>query len=134
MARRHRDQHDTRLTDAELEIMDALWAAGQADVGELVERLADGRAYTTVATLLKILEQKGFAVSGKDGRRLVYRPASERPRWERAAVGDLVRRVFMGDAAALVRSLLESGEVDPDELREIRRTLDASAGPDKERA
>ena len=134
MARRARDPHDTRLTDAELEIMDALWAAGEADVGELVERLADGRAYTTVATLLKILEQKGHVTAGREGRRLVYRPSTDRPRWERAAVGDLLQRVFQGNSSALVRSLLETGAVDGDELREIWRTLGEADDPSQERS
>lgn len=126
MSRRTRDSADPRLTDAELEIMDALWEVGEADVGDLVLRLGDGRAYTTVATLLKILEQKGFAASRKDGRRLIYAATAARPTYQRAAVGDLVRRVFDGDAQALVRSLLDSGEVGKDELAEIRRLLDGA--------
>ncbi len=133
MGRRPREEGDPRLTDAELEIMNALWAAGEADVGELVERLGDGRAYTTVATLAKILESKGFAQSHRDGRRLVYAPVAERPRWQRAAVADLVHRIFGGDPRALVRSLLDSGEVDKAELEEIRRMLDHK-GPDGEQA
>ena len=124
MARRSRTPDDPRLTDAELEIMAALWEMGEADVGDLAVRLSDGRAYTTVATLLKIVEQKGFATSRKDGRRLIYAPATDRPRWQSATVADLVRRVFAGDARALVRSLLDSGEVDSAELTAIRRILD----------
>ena len=134
MARRHREDDDPRLTDAELEIMAALWQAvdadaeagktGDVDVGDLCARLGDGRAYTTVATLLKILEQKGFVTSRRDGRRLLYAPATDRPRWERATVADFVQRVFGGDARALVRSLVDSGEVDKGELAAIRRILD----------
>lgn len=131
MPRRAREHDDPRLTDAELEIMDVLWDLDQADVGDLVARLGDGRAYTTVATLLKILEQKGFARSVKDGRRLVYQPATPRPRWQSAAVGDLVRRVFGGDPQALVRSLLGSGEVDAAELARIRALLDEAPVTEK---
>ena len=124
MGRRRRDKDDPRLTDAELEIMDALWEGGEQDVGELAARLGDGRAYTTVATLLRILEQKGFALARKDGRRLLYRPQTERPRWQSATVADLVQRVFGGDARGLVRSLLDSGEIDDKELAAIRAMLD----------
>lgn len=124
MPRRPRETDDPRLTDAELELMDVLWALGEADVGDVVGKLGDGRAYTTVATLMRILEQKGFVASRKDGRRLLYAPTTERPRWQSAAVGELVRRVFAGDARALVRSLLDSGEVGKDELAEIRDLLD----------
>jgi len=124
MSRRRRDKDDPRLTDAELEIMDALWEGGEQDVGDLAARLGDGRAYTTVATLLRILEQKGFAHSRKDGRRLLYRPGTERPRWQSATVADLVQRVFSGDARGLVRSLLDSGEVDDKELEAIREMLE----------
>lgn len=132
MGRRPREEGDPRLTDVELEIMDALWALteelGEADVAELCARLGEGRAYTTVATLLKILETKGFAASRKDGRRLLYRAVPERPRWQSATVADLVQRVFGGDARSLVRSLLDSGEVDPEELASIRRMLDEQTG------
>ncbi len=110
MGRRPREKGDPRLTDAELEIMVALWDLGEqaeADVADLVARLGDGRAYTTVATLLKILEQKGFAASRKDGRRLLYAAVPTRERWQRAVVADLVQRVFGGDPRSLARLLDE---------------------------
>jgi predicted transcriptional regulator len=124
MGRRGRHADDPRLTDAELEIMNALWTTGEADVADIAAALGDGRAYTTVATLLKILENKGFATSRKYGRKLLYAPASARPTWQSATVGDLVRRVFAGDAKSLVRSLLDSGEVDADELAAIKKLLE----------
>lgn len=112
------------LTPAELEIMRVLWAHGPAPVQAVVDALADDRAYTTVATLLKILEQKGFAESHKEGRRQVYAAVTPRPAYEERSVRSLVERVFEGDRAALVRTLLDSGDVDAAELDAIRRLLD----------
>lgn len=101
------------LTAAELELMHVLWERGPASVIEVVEGLrGPPRAYTTVATLLKILEDKGFAAAERDGRRLVYTARVARGDYEATAVRDVVQRVFSGDAAALVRALVEAEPLD----------------------
>lgn len=112
------------LTPAELDLMRVVWARGPSSVQEVVDALADDRAYTTVATLLKILEQKGFLTTRREGRRHVYAPATPRPAYEARSVRSLLDRVFDGDAAALVRRLVGSEGVDAEELAEIRRVLD----------
>ena len=95
------------LTAAELELMHVLWAAERAlTVQDVVDRLP-GRAYTTIATLLKILEDKGFAMTQREGRKLLYEPHVHRPEYEGTAVRDIVQRVFSGDAAALIRTLAQ---------------------------
>lgn len=115
---------EPRLTDAELEIMNVLWDRGETTVHEVLEGLGDGRAYTTVSTLVRILEQKGHVTSRKEGRRHLYAPAVPRAEVEAASVRDMVQRVFGGSPRSLVRRLLESDEVTADELAEIRRLLD----------
>lgn len=117
------------LTAAELELMHALWAHGACTVGEVQAALGGPpRAYTTVATLLKILEAKGFATTERDGRRLVYAAAVARPTYEATAVRDVVQRVFAGDAAALVRALVEAEELDEAARAELARLLRPEAG------
>jgi predicted transcriptional regulator len=114
-----------RLTPAELEIMQVVWAHPGATVQEVADHLADGRAYTTVLTLLRILEQKGHVVSAKEGRRHLYTAVSPREAYEGVAVRAVVRDVFSGDAARLVRRLVEGG-LDPAEREAIRRLLEES--------
>jgi predicted transcriptional regulator len=109
------------LTPAELEIMAVLWEA-PGTVNDVMAALPDGRAYTTVATLLRILEQKGFATTRKDARRHVFTPAITREDYERTSVRDLVARLFRGDAGALARRLVEP--LDDDERAEIKKLLE----------
>lgn len=117
---------ETRLlTAAELELMHVLWARGEATVQEVLDGLSgERRAYTTVATLLKILEDKGFATSVKDGRRLSYRPAVDRAAYEATAVRDVVSRVFSGDAGALVRTLVSAESLTPEQRAALAALLD----------
>lgn len=118
------------LTAAELELMHALWTcadAGPRSVSEVMDLLLRGgppRAYTTVATLLKILEDKGFARSTLVGRKLLYEAAVARPDYEDTAVRDVVQRVFSGDAAALVRTLVATESLTEADRAVLRALLD----------
>jgi predicted transcriptional regulator len=102
------------LTPAELEIMSALWNLEEGTVRDVQERLGGERAVTTISTLVRILEQKGFVHSRRLGRQALYRAAVPRQAYQRASLRDLLRRVFGGDATALVRSLVSdarAGEI-----------------------
>src|SRR5437867_13042111 len=97
-----------RLTHVELELMTVLWRLGSGTVGDVLEKLpADRRlAYTSVSTVLRILEKKGVLSSRKQGRGHVYIPCITRREYESWSVQDLVARLFDGAPAALVRTLL----------------------------
>jgi predicted transcriptional regulator len=130
MGRRSRDDEGL-LTPAELEVMNVLWERGGSTVNEVQDALSpadggDGRAYTTVATILRILETKGFASSAKDGRRLVYAAVTARDDYESNAVKDLLGRLFAGRPGDLVRRLLGDGKASEKDLEEIRRAIDAA--------
>jgi len=103
--------------------MSALWELGEASVHDVLGRMGGDRAYNTVSTLVRILEQKGFVRSRKQGRRHLYRATRRKPDYQKATLRDLVRRLFAGDASALVRTLLDSRELLPDEIAELRRLL-----------
>lgn len=123
MSRPRRDEHRL-LTAAELELMQVLWEH-PGSVQEVLEALAGPpRAYTTVATLLKILEDKAFVRSEKDGRKLVYAPVIARDDYQGTAVGDVVSRLFGGDAPALVRTLVRREQLSPADLAAIRALLE----------
>ncbi len=121
-----RTSEDLRLlTAAELELMHVLWDLDEATVQQVLDGLKGAkRAYTTVATLLKILDDKGFVTAQKDGRKLTYRPTVGRPAYEATAVRDVVERVFAGDAGALVRTLVEHERLRPEDLRALRALLE----------
>jgi BlaI family penicillinase repressor len=107
--------------------MDCVWDLGEATVREVKERLDEGspRAYNTVLTVMRILRDKGFLESRREGRSDVYRPTVPRRVAARRPLRELLDRFFAGSATALVNQLLDSADLDPDEIRAIRRTVDA---------
>src|SRR4029434_6365327 len=81
------------LTEVELELMDVLWARGSATVSEIVETLPDERlAYSSVLTMMRILEQKGYVTHEKEGRAFVYRPLVDRQQAQQSVIGYLLKR------------------------------------------
>ncbi len=118
---------DKLLTEAELELMNALWDVGSGTVRDVQAALPPGRAYTTVSTILRILVDKGFAVATPEGRAHRYAPAVSRADYQERSVRHLVGHVFEGDALALARHLV-SGEVSADQLEALRRLVDARLG------
>lgn len=123
------------LTEVELELMTILWELGEGAVADVLARLSKGRelAYTSVSTVLRILEQKGVVTARKEGRGHVYVPAMRKDDYEARTVRHVVERVFNGTPVALVRQLLNSVEVDEAELAELKKLIAGhapSAGAD----
>jgi len=115
----------TTLTGAELEIMHVVWSMEQATVRDVYEALRERRkvAYTSVMTVLKILEQKGHLKKKQENRAYVYRPARPRAQVVQSMVRDFVDRVFQGAAKPLLVHLVEDARLSPQDLAEIRRLL-----------
>jgi predicted transcriptional regulator len=113
------------LTDQELEIMKVVWERGTATVRDVYEELLRHRriAYTTVMTMMGILEQKGHLKRSADGRAYVYRPAQPKAKVVGNMVQDFVKRVFDGSAQPLLVHLVESPEIDEDQLKQIEALL-----------
>jgi predicted transcriptional regulator len=113
------------LTDQELQIMKVVWDLGQATVREVYEKLLERRsiAYTTVMTMMNILEQKGQLKREQADRAYVYRPAHPKQAVVREMVRDFVNRVFDGAAEPLVVHLVEDKKLSPAEITEIARLL-----------
>ena len=98
------------LTERELEIMHVFWSGGQSTAAEVRDRLAAaGRdlAYTTVATLVRILSEKGFLEQTNTERPFRYRPARSFEEVSGSLLGDVVERVFRGSREQLLLRLLE---------------------------
>jgi BlaI family penicillinase repressor len=109
------------LTEQELEIMKIVWARESATVRDVYETLLEHRqiAYTTVMTMMRILERKGHLKVRKRDRAYVYRPARPRQRVMGEMVREFVDRVFGGAAEPLVQHLVRDRHLTEDDLREI---------------
>jgi predicted transcriptional regulator len=119
------DSSPKLLTETELEMMSVLWAKGEGSVHDVLDALPRGRelAYTSVSTILRILEQKGFVSTRKEGRGHVYVPRVKKNDYETRSVRHLVDRVFGGEKIAVVRSLLGSEKLSDEELDQIALLL-----------
>ena len=113
------------LTDQELEIMKIVWVRGSATVRDVYEELLKRRkiAYTTVMTMMGILEQKGHLKKSADERAYVYSPAQPQREVVGNMVHDFLKRVFNGSAKPLLIQLVEDKKLSPEELDEIRKLL-----------
>lgn len=114
-----------RLSGRQLDVMQVLWQVGEASVAEIQAGLEvdPPLAYTTVATLLRRLENKGVVEHREEGRTFVYRPLVSRGRLGRTLVADVIDDVFEGSPARLVSHLLESDQVDAAELDRLKELI-----------
>jgi predicted transcriptional regulator len=120
----------TPLSDLELDVMAAVWGLGRATVREVEERLRATRplAYTTVATVLRRLEQKGYVAHQEVERTYVYQPLVEKKQVGGRLLCQLLRRVFDGSAERLMAHLLEQETLSSEELQRLRSLLDEKCG------
>ncbi len=113
------------LTPLELEIMNVLWETGPANV-QTVQAHIQGRelAYTTVQTMLNILDRKGKVKRRLKERAYLYRPVLSRQKAVTQAVGDMIDRFFGGSADSLVLNLVETRHLTPEKLAQIQKLLE----------
>jgi BlaI family transcriptional regulator, penicillinase repressor len=111
------------LTDQELEIMKVVWELGQCTVRDVYEVLLKRRriAYTTVMTMMKILDGKGFLKKSQEDRAYLYKPSQPKQSVIRSMVREFVNRVFNGSAEPLLVHLVEEKGLSEKELAEIAR-------------
>ncbi len=113
------------LTQVELEIMNVVWTLGRCTVREIVDTLSKERplAYTSVATMMKILEQKKILKSQKQDLVHIFVPVIERKEYEQTALNHLTENVFQGSSTSVVMRLLDDTKLTKEELQEIKKTL-----------
>jgi predicted transcriptional regulator len=111
------------LTDQELEIMKIVWDLEKATVRDVYEKMLGQRkvAYTTVMTMMKILETKGHLKKTQDDRAHVYRPSQPKKQVIGGMVREFVNRVFNGSAEPLLMHLVEDEALTAKDIAEISR-------------
>ena len=113
------------LTEQELEIMKVIWERERATVRDVYESLLERRkiAYTTVMTMMNILEQKKYLRKSAEDRAYIYRPAKPKKQVIKGMVREFVDRVFNGSAEPLLVHLIEDRKLNDKELDEIARMI-----------
>jgi predicted transcriptional regulator len=113
------------LTETELEMMKVLWKLGEGTVSDVIDNLDRGSqlAYTSVSTILRILEKKDFLLSRKLGRSHTYTPNISKELYEARSLNHVLDNVFDGQGLSLVRQLLGSSKINPNELKKIKELL-----------
>ena len=113
------------LTEAELRLMEVLWAKGPCSVQQIVDALpADAPlAYNSVLTTIRILEKKGYVEHEKDGRAHIFKPVVARQEAARSEIRNLVRRMFRDSHEMLLLNVIEEEQIDLAELDRLREML-----------
>ena len=116
------------LTPQELEIMKLVWQQGDATVRDIYEALLERRkiAYTTVMTMMKILETKGYLKKRRQDRAFVYSPTQPKNQVIRGMIREFINRVFDGSAEPLLVHLVKSRRLRESELQKIVRMVKES--------
>ncbi len=115
----------TQLTPLELEIMKILWADGAATVEDVRQRMPGEvkPAYTTIQTMLNLLEKKGKAKRNLVERAYVYQATESKTQARSHTLTDLINRMFGGSAEELVMGLLETKHLTPEKLAKLQRAV-----------
>lgn len=111
------------FTDRELDVMSVLWDLGTGTVAEVQERLPDKLAYTTVLTVLRTLEEKGYTGHEEEGRAYRYHPLVEREAAGASALERLVRKIFAGSPEMLLTQLVSDRDLSRADIERMRRLL-----------
>lgn len=112
------------FTDRELDVMAVLWDRGSATVAEVRDALHDELAYTTVLTVLRVLEEKGHVSHEEEGRAHRYHPLVERRAAGESALRRLTRKLFQGSPEILLTHLVSDRKLSQGDIRRMRQILD----------
>jgi BlaI family penicillinase repressor len=115
------------LTKAEEHVMQVLWKLGQGFLKDLVEAMSDSKPHSnTVATMLKILVDKGFVEYEVQGRNNVYRPAISKADYGKKSINLLVKGYFENSPAKLVSQFVSDNKLSVEELEELMKQIKSS--------
>lgn len=114
------------LTPVEHELMDILWKIEQGTVREVMAQLPENRklAYTSVSTILRILEQKNVVSTEKNGRLHIYKHTLSKQQFATHSVTKMLNQVFAGNSVELVAYLVNKNKISAEEITAIQKLLD----------
>lgn len=115
------------LAEREAQLMDVLWDHGPSTVAEVQAHLRDDLAYTTVLTMLRKLEEKGYVGHAEEGRAHRYHARIERGAAQQGALEALVSRLFKGSQEALLMHLVSREKLTAEQVRRIEEKFVASS-------
>jgi predicted transcriptional regulator len=122
---------DTRqLTEVELELMTIMWKLEEGSVSDVLAEVAASRkmAYTSAATIMKILTEKKFLSSQKQGKTYIYRVAVSKASYESRSINNMLKKLFNDAPVAMVARLVENEKVSEDQLEAMKKLLDQRLG------
>jgi len=120
--------NDIYLTDREADVMQVLWDHGPSVVNEVKDKLHDELAYTTVLTILRTLEQKGYVKHEEEGRVHRYCAAVKEQAARKSALQHLTGKLFKGSSELLFTHLVSDQKLSQDQIKRMRELL-AEAAP-----
>jgi BlaI family transcriptional regulator, penicillinase repressor len=116
---------EARISDAEWQVMQAVWERKAATAAEVIAALAGTSwRHRTIRTLLARLVDKGVLAAEPDGNRYLYRPLVSRSKCVRQEGQSFLKRVFGGDAAELLVHFVRGADISPEQIEELKRLLD----------
>jgi predicted transcriptional regulator len=119
------------LSNREAQIMAVLWEQGPSTVAEVKDRLDDPLAYTTVLTILRNLESKGYVGHEAEGRAHRFVPRIKQQTARKSAIRHLAGKLFQGSADLLLTQLVSDRKLSEDQVRRIREILEEKPGKEK---
>ena len=127
-------KESSTLTDAELRLMQIVWDRGPSTVQDVVDALPreSPLAYSTVLTMMRILEKKGYLEHHKEGRAFVYQPVVGQREARRGALKHLMKRFFDNSPQLLLLNLVEDEGIDPEELEQLKQLIEESNTPNSQ--
>lgn len=120
-------KNERLLTEVELELMNVIWKSERCTVRGVVDQLPKERklAYTSVATMMKILEEKGFLESEGGEKTHTFAPLVAKEEYESRTLHHVAEKVFEGSPSSMVMKLLDEAKLTAEELTAIKKTLEA---------
>jgi BlaI family transcriptional regulator, penicillinase repressor len=117
------------LTEREAQIMDVVWRLGEVTAEQVREALPGAPHDSTVRTLMRVLEKKGYLTHEIRGKAYVHRALVGRQKAQKIAVRSVLTRFFAGSAEDLVLRLIEDEHLSPKQLDELRRSATSPTSP-----
>ncbi len=109
-----------KLTKVEEEVMQVIWELGRCTVSQILREMGDPETpHSTVSSVVRILEKKGFLDHQAYGRTYEYFPIVERRSYTKKSLGQLIKDYFGGSVESMVSFLVEENEMDPDEIKKM---------------